>query len=149
MLGGKNHSKSDENLIAFVIQLMDDTLDFSDNKDAVLSQIDELHREHRLKKLREVVDKHNQDRPQGWRIRYDERTSAESLICTLWLNFLPVPPELTFGDHQLPMIHVFMNGHPIIMSGRNLKAISVYSIIYLNMQISYPFLSSMHYMCRL
>ena len=37
---------------------MDDTLDFSDNKDAILAQIDRFHQEHRLKKLRELADEY-------------------------------------------------------------------------------------------
>ena len=75
---------------------MDDNLDLSENKEAVLAQIDALHEKHRLQKLREIVDGYN-SRAQN-PIIYTEETPVHDLIIDLWDRNEEIPQELTFGD---------------------------------------------------
>ena len=48
----------------------------------------------------------NQEAGSTMVIIHDERSTPTFLICALWTSERSVPPELTFGDHQLPTTHV-------------------------------------------
>lgn len=77
---------------------MDDTLNLTDNKDAILKQIDGLHEKHRLNKLRELVEECHQKYHIGVYINYGDETLPESYICELWTYKYAIPAELTFGE---------------------------------------------------
>lgn len=75
----------------------DDTLNLSGDKDAVIKQIDALHEQHRLQKLRELVEPY---RHMGCLLtkKDAENMEVEELICALWQDGDNIPPELTFGE---------------------------------------------------
>ena len=77
---------------------MDDTLDLVENKEVVLAKIDALHEQHRLLKLRKLVDEFNLPRSDVMCINYNEETSPEELICCLWGRNQAIPSGLTFGE---------------------------------------------------
>ncbi len=112
------YNKSDETIIAFILLIMDDnrsqpccgrvapsvseddTLNLSGDKDTILKQIDALHEQHRLQKLRELLD-------QSDYLRYADHDAKTKAICMLSVEdiillLLPynknIPPELTFGE---------------------------------------------------
>ena len=75
---------------------MEDDLILTDNKEEVLAQINALHEQHQLHKLRELVDTYNSHIQNP--IRYTEETPAYELILQLWDRHLTIPEELTFGE---------------------------------------------------
>lgn len=76
--------------------IMNDDLLLTQNKEAVLAQIDALHEQHRLIKLRELVDSHNNNLVE--RIEYTDETPVYELILQLWDRHLTIPEMLTFGE---------------------------------------------------
>lgn len=76
---------------------MDDTLNLTGDKDAVLKQIDSLHEQHRLQKLRELVEPY---RHMGCLLtkKDAENMEADELICALLQDGDKIPPELSFGE---------------------------------------------------
>lgn len=96
---------------------MDDTLDFVENKEVVLAQIDRLHEEHRLRKLRELVDEYNQQHPSDV-FKYDDTTPVEELICIvlrlgIMLPNVTIPSGLTFGEpYDSHFVSSHLNGGP-------------------------------------
>lgn len=76
---------------------MNDTLNPLENKEVVLAQIDALHEQHRLQKLRELVGPY---RHMGCSLTRGiaDKMEADKLICALWQNGVNIPPELTFGE---------------------------------------------------
>lgn len=71
--------------------IMDDTLNLTDNKDTVLAQIDALHEQHRLQKLRELIN-------ENYISVNLEEDSVDAMIDLLWSNWVTIPPELTYGE---------------------------------------------------
>ena len=92
---------------------MDDTLNFSGDKDAILSQIDALNAQHRLQKLRELLDQSDylRDTDSAGRTESLNKMSAEDIILLLWDRNKEIPPELTFGEPYDTAFKTFVTRH--------------------------------------
>ncbi len=97
---------------------MDNTLNLSGDKDAVLKQIDALHEQHRLQKLRELLDRSEY-------LRYANHNGRTKIIYTMpvediILSLLPynknIPPELTFGEPYDSAFGAFVDNYKHLLS---------------------------------
>lgn len=75
---------------------MDDHIDPSISVTDNIAKIDALHEQHRLEKLRELIEIYNHYHPDQ-PIQYNSSDPVE-LIMKLWARKDDIPPELTFGE---------------------------------------------------
>ena len=75
-----------------------DDLDPTANKETVLTQIDRLHEEHRLKILRELAEQYNANSPNVDGINLNNCFTALDLIISLWMRGIKIPSGIAIDS---------------------------------------------------